>query len=218
MGQRARFLRPTGVYLSLAVLISLLVTPIPSTRDHEKQVQVSGDYEITYFSSPTDPITNSPTMLFLQARSVSSGEKLRVLHFLVQMIPPSGPRIIQHPLSNSTIFTFNQPGNWILLVEVGMKSIASFEATATFAVDVAQAGRGSPILGFLDPIVVTVPNTVARWGYILAAAPWLGLMPYIASLFRLLPHTTGNFSLFAMAEKNADFVVVSAIGRLGTRW
>lgn len=181
-------LRTAVLYLTLVILISFLSAPLPTAEGNEKQVQVSGDYEIAYFSSPVSLVADSPATLFVQARNVSSGEELRVVHFLVQMIPPSGPRIIQHPLSNSTVFRFNQAGHWVLLLEIGLKSLGIFDATATFGEDVSQQGGETLLSVFLNALIVGASSTLARW-YILALLILMGVTLYVIKRYRSSPRS-----------------------------
>ena len=202
--------------MPLILLLLMVVALFPIfVHAHPKQVQQTGDYEITYFSDPEDPLSQSPATLFVQVRDLTSDASLQVYHFLVEMIPPTGPRIIQHPLSNSTVFTFNQPGNWILLFEIGLNpNFATFDTTATFVADVSQAQTSGLLAAFANVIVTAVPKSIARWGHIFAVVLWLGTMLHAASTYRISHSEHDGFAGFAKVFRSADVIVAVAIGLL----
>ena len=202
-------------YISLALVVTILLLGPLSVQAHPKQVQVTGSYEITYFSDPQDPIANSQATLFIQIRNATTGAQFRVYHFLVEMIPPSGPRVIQHPLSNSTIFTFNQPGNWILLFEIGLTpNLAILDTTATFVADVSQAQTSGLLTAFAKVLVVAIPKSIGRWGHIFAVVLWLGMMLHVANTYRLSSGSQAGLANFARTFRNADLLVALAVGLL----
>ena len=58
-------LRTKSVFFLVILFCLQLAGPIP-VQGHPKQVQVAGEYEITYFSDPPDPVAGSPATLFIQ--------------------------------------------------------------------------------------------------------------------------------------------------------
>ncbi len=192
----------------------MLLTPLP-VRGHLKQVQVTGNYEITYFSNPPDPLAGSQATLFIQVRNVTTDVQLRVYHFFVEMIPPSGPRVIQHPVSNSTLFTFNEPGNWVLLFDIGLSpDLGVFDTTATFVADVSRAQTSGLLAAFANVLAVTIPRVYARWGHIFAVVLWLGMMLHVVNTYRLSPDSHSGMADFARTFRRADIFVALAIGLL----
>ena len=204
-----------GYVCLVMIFLSVLVqfAQYPTVQAHPKQVQINGPYEITYFSDPQDPIVGSQTSLFVQVRD-SSGTQLRVLHFVVEMIPPSGPRVFRHPFSNSTEFSFNQAGNWILLFEIGLTNLADFDTTATFVADVSQAQTSGLLAAFASVLAVAIPKSIERWGHILAVVLWLGMMLHIANTYRLSSGSQAGLANFARTFRNADFVIALAVSLL----
>ncbi len=199
----------------LFLLPLLLLSQVPTVQAHAKQVQTNGDLEITYFSNPPDPITNSPATLYIQVRNITSNLQLRVLHFLVVYIPPgNGPRVIGHPFSNSTIHTFDQPGNWLLSIEIGLRNLADFDTLAAFIADVSPGETAGVLAAFASVLVVEIPKVYARWGHILAVVLWLGMMLHIVNTYRLFLPTSSGPAGFARTYKRADIVVGIAIGLL----
>ncbi len=175
-----------------------------------------GSYEVTYFSDPQDPVANSQTALFIQVRNATTRVQLRVFHFLMEMIPPSGPRFLGgHPLSNSTLFTFNQPGNWILLFGIGLTpNLGVYDITANFVADVSQAPTSSLLGSFGNVLLVAVPKVYVRWGHIVAVALWLGMMLHVANTYRLSYGSEAGLANFARTFRRADLVVALAVGLL----
>lgn len=203
--------------LVVPLLFSLTITLsiFAPVQAHPKQVVQSGDYEITYFSDPQDPVANSPATLFIQVRNIASPFQFRVYHFLVQMIPPTGPRVIQHPLSNSTTFTFNQPGNWLLLFEIGLDpNLAIFDATASFVADVIQAETSGLLGAFASVLATAIPKSLERWGHIFAVVLWLGTMLHVANTYRLSSGNMDGLVNFARTFRRADILVALAVGLL----
>ena len=199
----------------LVVLFGFQLTGLIPVQAHPKQVQLTGDYEITYFSDPQDPIAGSQATLFIQVRNVASGAQLRVYHFLVEMIPPDGPRLIQHPTSNITTFTFDQPGNWILLFEIGLTAnLGIFDTSATFLADISQAQTSGLLTAFFNVLLSSIPKSYKRWGHIFAVVLWLGTMLHVVNTYRSSPRERTGLSNFARTYRQADFVVALAVGLL----
>jgi uncharacterized membrane protein len=199
----------------LVVLFGFQLTGPSPVQAHPKQVQLTGDYEITYFSDPQDPIADSQATLFIQVRNVTSGAQLRVYHFLVEMIPPDGPRLIQHPTSNSTTFTFDQPGNWILLFEIGLTAnLGIFDTSATFLADISQAQTSGLLTAFFNVLLSSIPKSYKRWGHIFAVVLWLGTMLHVVNTYRSSARERTRLSNFALTYRQADFVVALAVGLL----
>ncbi len=199
----------------LALLLAILLTGATPAHGHPKQVQVTGDYEITYFSNPQDPIANSQATLFIQAREVSTGTSLQVYHFIVEMIPPTGPRVFQHPFSNTTVFAFNQPGNWILLFEIGLSpNLNVFDTSATFLADVTQAQASGLLAAFAGVVITAVQKSYERWGHISAVVLWLGMMLHVTNTYRLSSGSDEGLANFARTFREADLFVAIAIGLL----
>ncbi len=199
----------------LVVMIALAALWVLPVQAHAKQVVQSGDYEITYFSDPADPIADSPATLYIQVRNITDNSQFRVYHFLVQMIAPSGPRVIQHPLSNSTVFTFDQPGNWLLLFEIGLSpDLGSFEVTASFVADVSQPQTSGLLAAFAMVLAVAIPKSLERWGHIVAVVLWLGTMLHVANTYRLSFGRADGVRNFARAFREADIIVAIAVGLL----
>jgi len=197
----------------ICILVFLQLVQYPAVRAHEKQVQINGLYEITYFSTPLDPIVNSPTSLFIQVRN-SSGAQIRVLHFTLEIIPPSGPRPFKHVFSNSTEFSFNRPGNWILLFAIGLTNLVDFDTTATFVADVSQAQASGLLTAFFGVLLSAVPRSYERWGHITAVVLWLGTMLHVLNTYWGSPRDRTGLSNFARTFRQADFVVAFAVGVL----
>jgi uncharacterized membrane protein len=207
-------LRTKSVFFLVILFCLQLAGPIP-VQGHPKQVQVTGEYEITYFSDPQDPIADSQARLFIQVRNFTSGAQLRVYHFLVEMIPPVGPRLIQHPTSNSTTFTFDQSGNWILLFEIGLTAnLGIFDTSATFLADVSQAQTSGLVTAFFNVLLSSIPLSYKRWGHIFAVVLWLGTMLHVVTTYRSSPRERPGLSNFARTYRQADFLVAVAVGLL----
>lgn len=199
----------------LMVLFGFLLAGPVAVQGHPKQVQVTGDYEITYFSDPLDPIAGSQATLFIQVRDVTSGTQLRVYHFLVEMIPPDGRRLIQHPTSNSTTFTFDRPGNWILLFEIGLTDdLLIFDASAIFLADISRAQTSGLLTAFFEVLVSAIPRSYERWGHIFAVVLWMGTMLHVVSTYWSSSGERTGLSNFARTYRQADFVVAFAVGLL----
>lgn len=204
----------TKCLISLTLLGVLLMGPVP-VQAHPKQVQVTGDYEITYFSDPQDPIADTQAMLFIQVRNITSGAQLRVYHFFLEVIPPTGPRLIQHPTSNSTTYTFDRPGNWILLFEIGLTTnLGIFDTGATFVADVSQAQTSGLLTAFFNVLVSSIPKTYERWGHIFAVVLWLGTMFHVVNTYWSSSKERTGFTAFARTYRRADLVVAFAVGLL----
>lgn len=201
----------------LALIFSLLfLAQLPAVQAHAKQVQNNGEYEITYFSTPQDPIVNSPTTLFIQVRNVASGLQLNVLHFVVRFVPPggTGPQPVKHPFSNSTEFTFSQPGDWFLLFTIGLRNLAEFDTTAAFVADVSTGAPAGLLAAFVNVLAVEFPRVYPRWGHIFAVVLWLGMMLHVVNVYRQsLPEPAG-INRFARTYKKADVIVALAVGLL----
>ncbi len=199
----------------LALLLAVVLMGTVPASGHPKQVQVTGDYEITYFSDPQDPIAESQATLFIQVREASTLASLQVYHFVVEMIPPTGPRLIQHPLSNNMVFVFNQPGNWILLFEIGLTSnLLVFDTSATFLADVTQAQASGLLAAFASVVVTAVQKSYQRWGHISAVVLWLGMMLHVTNTYRLSSGSEEGLANFARTFREADLFVAVAIGLL----
>ena len=198
------------------LLLALLSLGSVQVEAHPKQTKTVGGYEVTYFSSPQDPIVNSPATLYIQASNATTGVQLRVFHFLVEMVPPSGPRIRQHPLSNSTAFSFNQPGKWILLFEIGLSGYTFTEndPTVDFFADVSIGATSGLLSGFLTALVLAIPRTYERWGHIFAVVLWLGTMLHIVNTYLSSSKDQTGLSSFARTYRRADLIVAVAIGLL----
>ena len=188
----------------------------PAVQAHLKQVQINGDLEITYFSDPADPVANSQATLYIQVRNTTSNIQLPVLHFVVLIIPPttSGPRVPLHPFSNSTIFTFDQPGNWILSFEIGLRNLAEFDTTAAFIADVDEGSPANALAAFASALTVAVPKSVERWGHIFAVVLWLGSVLQVANTYRVSSGSPEGLSNFAWIFRRMDIVVAVAVGLL----
>ena len=203
-------------WIPVAILLStLFLGPLP-VQAHPKQVQVIGSYEVTYFSDPQDPVANSQTALFIQVRTATTGVQLRVFHFLMEMIPPSGPRFLGgHPLSDSTLFTFNQPGNWIVLFGIGLTSnLGVYDITANFVADVSQAPTSSLLGSFGNVLLVAVPKAYVRWGHIVAVVLWLGTVLHVVNTYRVSSGNQAGLANFARTFRRVDLVVAVAVGLL----
>lgn len=198
------------------LLLALLSLGPVQVEAHPKQTETVGGYEITYFSSPQDPIVNSPATLYIQASNATTGVQLRVFHFLVEMVPPSGPRIRQHPLSNSTPFSFNQPGKWILLFEIGLSGYVFTEndPTVDFFADVGIGPTSGLLSGFLTTLVLAIPRTYERWGHIFAVVLWLGTMLHNVNTYLSSSKDQTGLSSLARTYRRADLIVAIAIGLL----
>ena len=210
MGQR----RPSVL---LVLIFSLLVlTQVPTVQAHARQIQNNGEYEITYFSTPQDPIVNSPTTLFIQVKNSTSGEQLNVLHFVVRFVPPggNGPQPVRHPFSNSTEFTFNQPGDWFLLFTIGLRNLADFDTTAAFVADVGQGAPAGLLTAFANVLAVEFPKVYPRWGHIFAVVLWLGMMLHVENTYRQSLPESLRIDRFAKTFRKADIIVALAIGLL----
>ena len=205
----------TNCLIWLTLLLGVLLMGPARVQGHPPQVKVTGDHEITYFSDPEDPIADSQATLFIQVRNVTSGVQFRVYHFLVEMIPPDGPRIIQHPTSNSAPFTFDQPGNWFLLFEIGLTlNLGIFDTSATFVADVSQARGAGLLASFVNVLISAVPRSYERWGHIFAVVLWLGTMLHVVNTYWDSSRNRTGFSNFARTYRQADFVVAFAVGLL----
>ncbi len=131
------------------------------------------------------------------------------------MIPPTGPRVIQHPLSNNTLFTFNQPGNWFLIFEIGLTpNRGVFDTSATFFADVTQAQASGLLAAFATVLATAIPKSYERWGHISAVVLWLGMMLHIANTYRLSSGSQAGLANFARTFRRADIIVAIAIGLL----
>lgn len=200
--------------LVLLAMFNLLVfLPLQDVQAHAKQIQIDGDLEITYFSVPQDPIANSPATLFLQVRNLTSGSQLQVLHFVAVIIPPTQnrPRIAPHVFSNSTMVTFDEPGNWYLSFEIGIRNLASFDTTAAFIADVSQGQASGLLTAFFNDLLSAVPRSYERWGHIFAVTLWLGTMLHVVNTYWSSSRGRTGLSNFARTYRQADFVVVFAV-------
>ena len=207
MGQR-------GDRVLLVLILSLLVlAQVPNVQAHARQVQNNGEYEITYFSTPQDPIVNSPTTLFIQVRNIISGEQLIVLHFVVRFVPPggNGPQPVKHPFSNSTEFTFNQPGDWFLLFTIGLRNLADFDTTAAFVADVSSGAPAGLLAAFADVLAKEFPRVYPRWGHIFAVVLWLGMMLHVANTYHQSLAESVGIERFARTYRKADVIVALAV-------
>ncbi len=205
----------TTSWTLLALLIGILLFIPVTVQAHPNQSQETGGYRITYFSDPQDPIAGSQSTLYIQVTNATTSIPFRVYHFLVEMIPPTGPRIVQHPLSNSTVFVFNQPGNWILLFEIGLSpNLAIFDTTATFVADVSQTQAAGLLAAFANVLAVAIPKSFQRWGHIVAVVLWLGMMLHVANTYRLSSGSQAGLTNFARTFRRADILVALAVGLL----
>lgn len=204
--------------LAWTILFVLLAFPLGlgPVEAHPKQTKTVGGYEITYFSDPQDPVVNSPATLYVQARNETTGAQIRVFHFLVEMVPPSGPRVRQHPLANSTVFSFNQPGNWILLFEVGLSGYTFTESdpTVDFFSDVGSGPTSGLLAGFVTILAVAIPRSYQRFAHIFAVVLWLGMMLHVANTYRLSSGSQAGLANFARTFRRADILVALAVGLL----
>lgn len=134
----------------------------------------------------------------------------------MEMIPPSGPRFLGgHPLSNSTLFTFNQPGNWTLLFGIGLTpNLGVYDITANFVADVSQAPPSSLLGSFGNVLLVAVPKTYVRWGHIVAVVLWLGMMLHVANMYWLSPKTQAGLTSFSATFRKSDLIVALSSGLL----
>lgn len=212
-----RSLQHGHVLVCLILTFSLvLLSEVSTVQAHDKQVQIQADLEITYFSNPPDPVVNSPASLFIQVRNTTSGLQLKVFHFVVNLIPPTqtGTRLSKHPLSNSTVFTFNQPGNWYLLFTIGLRNQADFDTTAAFIADVQTGETAGLLAAFANILVTETPRVIPRWGHIFAVVLWLGMMLHVVNTYRLSPSSPTGLLGLARTYRKADIVVALAIGLL----
>jgi hypothetical protein len=168
-------MRTLSVFLSFFLLI--LLPLIPSiTYAHGPRYQEVGNYRITFWTEPPDPLTSTPTTLRFKVVDKNTGMPEPVHHVFVVVTDPNGNKEIGLTFEDSLVWRFRSPGG----NEVGMSIflINGRILEAAFPQDVYGSAEGAnPLSAAIDSVALNIRYIAAKLLHL------IGVILYTGTLF-----------------------------------